>query len=586
MSAQAAVAARPDDIPSALDSDLTPVNVVRGASEPDSDGETGKLSAQTLDRLLTRAANARPDARAVSDPPNVRDLIGRQEVRYPFAEAEAVVTRLAQGFQALNLAPGSVVALQLPNVAEAPLILLAVLRAGLVASPMPLLWRRTELVHAFSIVKPSVAIGCGLLHDHDYANEMRLVAAEVLSVRFLYGIGEKLADGVAPVTQLMVPGGTYDEGLPQAEPDARSASAPALITWRTDRGPNARPVVHSHAQLVATGLMHCLEVGLKPKDRVLNAMPLTSYGAVGSVLAPWLIAGAGLVQHHPFDLASFVEQAAWDGVSYTVLPSVAIDALSEQETLLNLASLRRLGCLHTGDARIDANSHRDITRRAEALNIALYDIWDLGGRAQLIRKHQAGEPDLSVPLGKISSPSWRSDGIVLLETRARATVSEGAEAIGGELLVRGPVVGRSTGRVRRPDRGSVSQGFEATGLRCRINGSDHRFCVLEPDPDKARRGGLSISLAELDTLYADYPGFTDAYAVPLPDPVLGHRIGAAALASGRREITVSELKAYLSKRDVAPYKLPESLVIVEHLPRDAAGRPQRQALLELFPNVG
>ena len=49
---------------------------------------------------------------------------------------------------------------------------------------------------------------------------------------------------------------------------------------------------------------------------------------------------------------------------------------------------------------------------------------------------------------------------------------------------------------------------------------------------------------------------------------------------------VSELKAYLSKRDVAPYKLPECLVIVDQLPRDAAGRPERQALIELFPSDG
>ena len=48
---------------------------------------------------------------------------------------------------------------------------------------------------------------------------------------------------------------------------------------------------------------------------------------------PWLLTGARLILHHPFDLPVFLRQIAQERVSYTVAPPALLEMLlaSEQE---------------------------------------------------------------------------------------------------------------------------------------------------------------------------------------------------------------------------------------------------------------
>ena len=106
----------------------------------------------TLDDLLRRAAQRRPDAIALIDPPNRESFTDGQPRQLTYAQADRMVSAIAGRLRRMGLHTDAVVGIQIANTVESVLTLLGVLRAGLIAMPLPLLWRRAEAVAALSRV--------------------------------------------------------------------------------------------------------------------------------------------------------------------------------------------------------------------------------------------------------------------------------------------------------------------------------------------------------------------------------------------------------------------------------------------------
>jgi acyl-CoA synthetase (AMP-forming)/AMP-acid ligase II len=106
----------------------------------------------TLDRLLRHAASQRRDQIALIDPPNREDFTAGAPRALTYAQADRAVNAIAARLCSLSLMPDHVVALQLPNSVEGVLAFLGVLRAGLIASPLPLLWRRADCAAARAMI--------------------------------------------------------------------------------------------------------------------------------------------------------------------------------------------------------------------------------------------------------------------------------------------------------------------------------------------------------------------------------------------------------------------------------------------------
>src|ERR1700752_4442600 len=80
--------------------------------------------------LLRRRANQKPGITALADPPNAEALgLGRPR-SFNYHQADVAVDALARVFTELRILPGDFVAVQLPNTALSPLIMLGAWRAG------------------------------------------------------------------------------------------------------------------------------------------------------------------------------------------------------------------------------------------------------------------------------------------------------------------------------------------------------------------------------------------------------------------------------------------------------------------------
>src|SRR2546428_8173732 len=115
----------------------------------------------SLDDLFRRAAERTPDAWALLHPPDRAHFTDAAPRRLTYAGADRAIEALAGRLLDLGLAPGSIVALQMPNVVESLITLLGVLRAGMIAAPMPLLWRQADTGSALRRLAPRALIVLG-----------------------------------------------------------------------------------------------------------------------------------------------------------------------------------------------------------------------------------------------------------------------------------------------------------------------------------------------------------------------------------------------------------------------------------------
>jgi len=518
------------------------------APDVDARQDSGPITAEGL---LRRRARQKPDAVALIDPPN-RQAFGLGQPRtLTYGAADDAVDALAALFVGLGLAPGDRIVMQLPNFIEAPLALLGAWRAGLTVAA-------TELAQACDVLEPQALIGISRFAEEQPVELLRDVAATRLSVRFVLGFGRDLPDGV----------GALDEAMDTAceeEFTPRPRAGPALITFTARAEAPLVPLFRHEDEILAQGAMAVLSLSLDRSDVILNAYSFTNPIGFALGLAPWLIGGATLAQHHPFDYSVFVQQILSAKATVTALPSAILSELGADGLLTNpQCELRRLGRVWSPAELADRTGPlKHMT--AESLSRPVFDLYPLGDLASLLLRPAPAADRAALPLGPVQSGE-DGKGAVFLETKLAGDRHD--------LLIRGPVVprGESNAPVARDADGFVATGFlgEAENGRLRV----------KRDPELIHHGGFTIAASELDGLYQAFPGFLDAACFVLPDPIVGDRIFAAVAPSPNVPVSLEAVHRFLMERGVAPYKFPDKLLVVRDIPRDTNGHIRREEILK------
>src|ERR1019366_1626383 len=261
--------------------------VARGRQMILSDTQQAEGTGATLDDLFRRAGVRRPDALALIDPPNGETITGGAPRRLTYAEADRAISALAAKLRRLSLQTDMVVAMQLANTVDSVIALLGVLRAGMIAAPLPLLWREQEMVAALSRIGAKAIVTSshvGLAAQSEIAMQ---VAAELFPIRHICGFGRDLPDGVVPLDDVFNPAPT-EFYQPSVRPGPAAAHV-AAITFDVT-GDGFVPVARSQSGLIA---------------------------------------GGTLALHHGFDPAVFAEQSRAHEPCSVVLPGPALTLLAD-----------------------------------------------------------------------------------------------------------------------------------------------------------------------------------------------------------------------------------------------------------------
>ena len=80
------------------------------------------------------------------------------------------------------------------------------------------------------------------------------------------------------------------------------------------------------------------------------------------------------------------------------------------------------------------------------------------------------------------------------------------------------------------------------------------------------RGGQNIQPAEIEDHLVAHPKVKEAAIVGMPDPVMGQKVCAYVVPATDDGVTLEEIVSFLRSRQLAPYKLPERLELVDKFP--------------------
>jgi acyl-CoA synthetase (AMP-forming)/AMP-acid ligase II len=151
----------------------------------------------------------------------------------------------------------------------------------------------------------------------------------------------------------------------------------------------------------------------------------------------------------------------------------------------------------------------------------------------------------------------------------------------GGVEVRGPCVMR--GYWRNPDLTEevLREGWLRTGDIGDF-GDDGNLTLVGRRGDMYIRGGYNVHPGEVERTLAAHPGVKQAAVVGRSAPVIGE-IGVAFVVpvDGSAPPTLAELRTHVAG-ELADYKAPDELLIVDELPVTAMLKPDRLALRELI----
>jgi long-chain acyl-CoA synthetase len=147
----------------------------------------------------------------------------------------------------------------------------------------------------------------------------------------------------------------------------------------------------------------------------------------------------------------------------------------------------------------------------------------------------------------------------------------------GEIVIRGPNVMK--GYWQRPEATAeaLAGGWFHTGDLARVDSGGY-FFIVDRKKDLIIRGGYNVYPREIEEVLYEHPAVAEAAVIGLPHPALGEEVGAAVALKPGAAISAEELRDYV-KGQVAAYKYPRHVWIVDALPKGATGKIQKRDIV-------
>jgi hypothetical protein len=403
------------------------------------------------------------------------------------------------------------------------LTILGVLRAGMIAAPMPLLWRSADAVTAMARAGAKALITCGRVGNFEHSRLATRIAADVFSIRYVCGFGDNLSDGVVPFDELF----TIErlEPLPLLYRDDNAAAHLAAITFEIgEDGPI--PVARRHLELLSGGMCVLSEARFVERGSVLSTITPATFAGISLTLVPWLLAGGTLVLHHTFNADLFAAQRQDEGCSTLILPAPVVFRFSES------------GLFGGENPATLVAEWRAPDRLAASLlwhekNTALVDVAVFGETGLVAgRRSEDGRP-VPIPVGPALSPRQGRGAVAFAELKPSAM---------NTVALRGPMVPyhhfpRRVERSDLPHFAIGTDGYVDSGYACRVDPVRESLVVTGPPPGFITVGGYRFPLQRLlETIAKIDPAAT---LTAVPDPLVGHRLIGIASDTAAMRIALS-----------------------------------------------
>ncbi|GAA1484238.1 long-chain fatty acid--CoA ligase [Brachybacterium fresconis] len=516
-------------------------------------------------------------ARTVPDRPAL--VLG--ELSLSYAQVDAMANQVANLLVSLDVSPGDRVALSCPNLPQFPIVYFGILKAGAVVVPMNVLNKAREVTYflddaeatAYFCFEGSEDLPIGR-YGHDGA------AAAVAPPHLVLITADPSAaspfEGVPTLAESLAEMPTTFETLQARETD----TAVVLYTSGTTGRPKGAELSHSNQLMNAVTCNRLF--GSEPgADTHLVALPLFhTFGATVDMTSGFSM-GATLVLLPRFDAQQALQllvrhrvtrfagvPTMWWGLLHVLdgAPGGSDGAGADGPDVATISETLRLGV--SGGAPLPVEILEAVRER---LGISIMEGYGLSETSPVASFSLAERPRP----GSIGLPVWGVE--MRLIDPASPDWAEVTE-IGavGELAIRGHNV--MSGYLGRPEdtAAAIREGWFRTGDLARKD-EEGFYYIVDRSKDMIVRGGYNVYPREVEDVLISHPKVSLAAVVGVPDERVGEEVTAYVILEDGASVTAEELRAWGAEQ-MASYKYPREVVLVEELPMTSTGKILKREL--------
>lgn len=161
------------------------------------------------------------------------------------------------------------------------------------------------------------------------------------------------------------------------------------------------------------------------------------------------------------------------------------------------------------------------------------------------------------------------------------------EPIEGELLIQSPTLFKEYWRKRNETRATftIDGSFFKTGDVCHYDPKKNVFSIRgRQSMDIIKRAGYKISALDIERILLEHKNISECSVVGIEDATFGQKIVAIVVpksANNISDLTIDAIRQY-AKQHLPNYSLPDSITILDHIPRNAMGKVNKKELARLI----
>lgn len=468
---------------------------------------------------------------------------------------------IANGLLRLGVGRGDVVAVQSPNRVWLPLLHVACNRIGAVFLPLSASWRHTEIRHLVALSRAVLLCIPPDTDDFSYRRMVDDIRPDLPGLKAIVS----LADGEGPTLEDLASEGTNIKMAPALPSEwsycmvsSGTTTLPKISKW-TDLGLNA---------LLQAGFGERVRL---TSDDIAVALAPANTGATGyvfPVVAPLQI-GATSIMLPKWSPEGAIRVLADSGATIaTAIPTQMVQML--QVSALTPDSVPTLTRFNNGGAPLAPEAALEIERRLGCRVHSMYGATD-GGVPLMTDIDDPDEVRLST-VGRVV-PGMR---LRVIDPLGR----EQHPGDAGEVVYQG--LQKTFGYANEPDRDDemFPDGWYHSGDVGMADGSGN-IRIVGRIKEMIIRGGQNISPREVEEAILRHPEVGQVAVVGVPDPVMGERTCAFVVPSDpAAPPTLESIKEHMLGLQMAKFKLPERLEIIDALPMSAGSKILKSELLK------
>ena len=458
-----------------------------------------------------------------------------------WSDLEPRTARLAARLRALGAQPGDRIVVQVEKSPENVVLYLAALRAGLVYVPLNTAYTASELAYFLGNAEPAVTV----CRPGDEAEVRGLLQSGVLETLGEDGSGSLFDD-------------LPEAGLPTVP---RAPSDLAAILYTSGTTGLSKGAMLSHANLLSNAQTLKQLWGWSSDDVLIHLLPIYHVHGLFVALHGALLAGASVLLHRGFDpaavVADFARASLLMGVPTHYTRLTAAPELTPE-------AVRPMRLFISGSAPLLAEAHERFEAKTRQRILERYGMTETGMITS--NPYQGGE---------------RLAGTVGYPLPGVEVRIQGGGSGPGVLEVRGPNVFSGYWRMPEKTAEELSEdGWFVTG-DVATQDADGRITLVGRAKDLIIAGGLNIYPKEIEEAIDALPGVEESAVIGVPHPDMGEGVVAVVVGKGvNEEDILSAISGQLAR-----FKQPRRVLVVDALPRNAMGKVQKASLREEYKGL-